>query len=350
MKIAQIAPIVDRVPPEKYGGTERVIYTLTEELVKRGHEVTLFATGDSITSAKLFSVTPKGLKELGVEDMYGFNLQSMTNMGQAYAMQANFDIIHDHNPHMGLPTANLCQTPVVTTWHGPYSEEIKKYFTIFSKPYRVSISNYQAELAAPLTFAGRVYNGLYLEHYPFLSNPLDGYMLFVGRIDAEKSPHLAIEVAAALKKKLIIAAKVDDMIPHIRNYHEKEVLPRLKKHARYVEWVGEVNEQERNELMSRADCLLHPIQWPEPFGLALIEAMACGCPVVAFKHGSIPEIIVDRKTGYIVTSLQEMIEAVKKIGKINRVECRRHALENFNAKKMAEGYEAIYQKILNKEI
>src|SRR4051812_46750973 len=182
MKIAQIAPIPERVPPKKYGGTERVIYYLTEELVKMGHDVTLFASGDSITSAKLVSVVPKALREIPNEkDIYGFNVNSLLNMGLAYSMQDQFDVIHDHNAHMGLPTANICKTPVVMTWHGPYDEEMNRYFSMLNKPYLVSISDAQAAGAPGLSFAATVYNGLPMENYPF-SATHKGYLLYVGRI------------------------------------------------------------------------------------------------------------------------------------------------------------------------
>lgn len=340
---------MERIPPKKYGGTERVIYHLTEELVKRGHDVTLFATGDTQTSAKLVSVVPRGLREMpGEKDIYGFNTNSLLNMGLAYAMQSEFDVIHDHNAHMGLPTANIAHTPVVMTWHGPYDDEIRRYFSRLPGPTLVSISDSQARLAKGLTFARTVYNGLPLGSYPFGYAP-KGYLLFVGRIDEEKGVHHAIDAAARLKKKLIIAAKLDDSVPHIRRYYIEEVLPRLERHADLVQWVGEVDEERRNELMKNAEAFLHPVTWPEPFGLTMIEAMACGTPVVAFNQGSIPEVVEDGMTGFVVGSVEEMVEAVRKIGTIDRGYCRQWALSNFSVERMADGYEEVYRTAMMKK-
>jgi glycosyltransferase involved in cell wall biosynthesis len=344
MRIAQIAPIVERLPPKKYGGTERVIYHLTEELVKKGHEVTLFATGDTQTSARLVSVIPRSLREMPNEkDIYGFNVHSLLNMGLAYSMQDQFDVIHDHNAHMGLPTANIAQTPVVMTWHGPYDSDMTRYFSLLRKPHLVSISNSQARLAPTLDFMGTVYNGLPMEHYPFGAKS-KGYLLFVGRIDPEKGVHHVMDAAIKLNKKLIIAAKLDDSVSHLKRYYEEEVEPRLKEHPKLLNWIGEVDETERNELMAGALCLLHAVTWPEPFGLTLIEAMACGAPVVAFALGSIPELVQDGVTGYVVQDVDEMVQAVRKLGRIDRAACRAHALKNFSARRMADGYEEVYRR------
>ena len=346
MRIAQIAPIVERIPPKKYGGTERILYHLTEELVKRGHEVTLFASGDTKTSGRLVSVVPKPLREMqGEQDIYGFNVHSLMNTGLAYAMQDQFDIIHDHNPHVGLPTANISRTPVVVTWHGPYDERMHKYFNLLRKPHLVSISRSQARLAGGLEFAGTVYNGLAMEHYPFGEQARD-YLLFVGRIDKEKGVHHAMDVAIRLGKKLIIAAKLDDQVPVIKEYFDAEIAPRLKKYPRLLRWIGEVDEQERNDLMKDALCLLHAVTWPEPFGLTMIEAMACGCPVVAFNLGSIPEVVQNGLTGFVVENVDGMIEAVKRIKTISRSTCRAYALGTFSATRMADGYEEVYNRIL----
>ncbi len=346
MRIAQIAPIAERVPPKKYGGTERVIYALTEELVKRGHEVTLFATGDSQTSAKLVSVFPTSLREAKTKDLYGMNTYSSMNNGLAYAMQKEFDVIHDHNPHLGLAAANIATTPVVMTWHGPYNQEMQEYFRLLNRVNLVSISKSQA-LRANLPFAGNVYNGLDMQNYPFSAKPND-YLLFVGRIDVEKGTHIAIDVAVRLKKKLIIAAKLDDDIPHIHNYFVRQIKPRLARHKDLVQWVGEVDEPQRNELMKNALCLLHPVTWPEPFGLVLIEAMACGTPVVALNLGSIPEVVEHGKTGFVAKNFGELLEGVRNIGTINRTYCREYALNRFSAKQMAIGYESVYQQVILK--
>lgn len=343
MKIAQIAPLIERVPPAKYGGTERVVYEITEQLVKMGHDVTLFASGNSKTSAKLKAIYPKALRETRIEELYGANALTMLHIGNAYQMQDEFDIIHDHNGLFSLPSANICTKPVVMTYHGPFNPDVRRLYQTLKKPFLVSISNAQIRGVAGINIIGNVYNGLSMKDYPF-SESHDGYLLFVGRISLEKGVHYAIQTAINLDLPLIIAAKLDEVdMPYFNQF----IGPHLSESIR---WIGEVNEEERNVLMSKAMCFLHPVTWKEPFGLTLIESMACGCPVVAFKKGSIPEIIVNKKTGFVVSDIHEMIEAVKKINTIKREDCRKHALENFNAKIMAERYEKIYLKIIKKHL
>ncbi len=342
MRIAQIAPLAERVPPKKYGGTERVVFDLTEELVRRGHDVTLFASGDSETSAKLSSVTPRGLRETRSQDIYGPNVLSMLNIGVAYSQANNFDIIHDHNGHLSLPTAQLSPTPVVSTMHGIFTTANKKMFSALKKPNIVTISNSQTLSAPDINHAGTVYNGLNMDHFPF-SEETDRYLLFVGRISPEKGVHLAIEAAQELDLPLIIIAKLESVD---MEYFNKYVGPKLSDEIR---WVGEMDETERNRYYSRAICLVNPLTWKEPFGLTMIEAMACGCPVVSFGNGSVPEIVLDGKTGYVVADTEEMIDRINHIDKIKRSFCRKHVLKNFNEKNMAEGYEKIYQSLLKEK-
>lgn len=341
MRIAQIAPIVERVPPKKYGGTERVVHALTEELIKRGHEVTLFASGDSETRAKLESVYPRSLREAKVKDLYGTNTWTLLNMGLAYDMQDEFDIIHDHLAPLSLTAANLATTPVVMTMHGAFSVDNRKLFQTLRTPYVVTISESQMYSLPDLNHAGTVHNGLPMEHYPF-GEEMGDYLLFVGRISQEKGVHFAVEAALELDLPLVLAAKVDAYdLPYFREYIEPHLSERIK-------WIGEVGEEDRNKLMANARCFLHPVTWREPFGLTLIEAMACGCPVVAFDKGSIPEIINTGVTGYVVQDLETMIEAINNIGAIDRKACRAHSLTHFSAERMADGYEAVYRKILEK--
>lgn len=340
MRIAQIAPLIERVPPKKYGGTERVIHALTEELVRRGHDVTLFASGDSITSAKLSSVYPRGLRDAKLPDLYGSNVLSMLNIGLAYQRQSEFDIIHDHNGHLSLPTANLSSVPVIMTLHGNLTPADRRLYGALRHPHLVGISSSQITGTASMNCAGFVYNGLDLKDYPF-SEEDDGYLLFVGRISLEKGVHIAIEAAQYHNLPLIIAAKLDEVdLP----YYEKYVAPRLSDEIR---WVGEVDEGVRNRLMSRARCLLHPATWKEPFGLTMIEAQACGCPVIGYNRGSVPEVIEDGKTGFVVNDLEELLESILKVDKISRAECRQRALTRFTSEKMADGYEKIYNQFLS---
>lgn len=338
MRIAQVAPLVERVPPKKYGGTERVVSVLTEELVRRGHEVTLFATGDSITSAKLVSVYPRSLREAKFSDLYGLNQMALANIGLAYARAGEFDVIHDHNGYISLPVAEISPTPAIITEHGPFNTQKHKIYELLRRPPIVSISESQIAVAPYVNHLATVYNGLTMEHYPY-SGEHDGYLLFVGRISMEKGTHLAIEVAQYLDIPLIIAGKVD---PIDQDYYRHYVAPLISDAQ--VRWIGEVDEAERNRLMSRAMAFLHPVTWREPFGLTMIEAMACGAPVIAFRRGSVSEIVRHGETGYVVDSMEEMIEAVLNIAAIDRAHCQKHALQRFSAARMADGYEAAYKK------
>jgi glycosyltransferase involved in cell wall biosynthesis len=342
MKIAQISPIAERVPPKKYGGTERIVHALTEELVRRGHEVTLFASGDSQTSARLESVYPRALREAKLKDVYGTNDLTMLHMGLAYELQDEFDIIHDHMAPVSIPIANLATTPVVATMHGPFTAQNRKLFEMLRTPNIVTISQSQLYPLPNINHAGTVHHGLAMEQYPF-SAEHDGYLLYVGRISSEKGVHFAVDVAQALDMRLILAAKVEPFdMPYFRQYIE----PRLSDR---IQWVGEVDEEERNKLMSRARAFLHPVVFREPFGLTLIEAGACGCPVIAFNRGAIPEIINTGVTGYVVEDVEGMIDAMQNIDAISREACRAHVLENFNVGRMADGYEAIYRKLMGEE-
>lgn len=341
LRIAQIAPLVERVPPKKYGGTERVVSALTEELVKRGHDVTLFATRDSITNAKLDAIYPRGLREAKLSTSQRMEW-SMMHIGRVYNMSDSFDIIHDHNTTFAMPMANLVSTPTVMTIHGTIRPSNRRLFENFTNPYFVSISKDQIKHEHQLKNVITIPNGLDLTNSPF-KNKNKGYLLFVGRISMIKGVHFAIDVAQELNLPLIIAAKLDSVdLPYFKEYIE----PRLDERIR---WIGEVSSKERNKLMSEAICLLNPISWREPFGLTMIEAMACGSPVVAFNKGSIPEVIIDKKTGYIVEDIEDMIEAVKNIDKINKKDCRTHALKNFNEKLMTDRYEALYHHLIAKK-
>ena len=343
MRIAQIAPIAERVPPKTYGGTERVVSALTEELVARGHEVTLFASGDSITSAKLHSAHPRALREAHLPDLYGLNPWTLLNMGLAYNLEDEFDIIHDHLVPISLPIANMATTPVIATMHGAFDPETRRLFQSLQTPHIVTISQSQGRHEGNvINHAGVVYNGLPMESYPFGESAGD-YLLYVGRISMQKGVHIAIAVAQELDMPLIIAAKLDAQDEQYFNFYIK---PRL---GGRIQWIGEVDEAKRNELMSRAKCFLHPATWREPFGLTLIEAAACGCPVVAFNRGSIPEIIRDGITGFVVDDIEEMTDAVEKIETIDRAACRAHALSRFSAKRMTDDYEELYRKFLTSD-
>jgi len=341
MRIAQVSTIASRVPPKGHGGTERIVYALTEELVKRGHEVTLFASGDSITTATLDSVYPINLRETDIEPLYGINTVFLHHLGHAYTKGQEFDIIHDHTGCSGLPFAQLSSRPVVMTMHGLVPPLHKPLFKEFRKANLVAISRDQQKDHLEYNTAGVVHNGLMMEGYPF-SETNEGYLLYVGQISEAKGTRYAIEVAKKLNLPLIIAARLDKREKY-QTYFKEFVEPFLSDTIRYV---GEVGEDERNKLMAHALCFLHPGTWREPFGLTMIEAMACGAPVIAFGNGAIPEIVEEGKTGFIVSTADEMAEAVKKIGTIDRAYCREYALKNFSASRMAAEYEKLYEKLL----
>ena len=245
-----------------------------------------------------------------------------------YQVAEEFDIIHDHMGTLSLPTANLSKTPVLMTYHGPFTQEVQDIYGVLNSPYVASISKNQGSvLSNQINHIGTVYNGLQMDDYPFSTIPGD-YLLFVGRITLEKGVHHAINVAKKLGKKLVIAAKLDKAFPPDVEYYENQIKPNLDDQ---IQWIGEVDEKERNELMKGALAFLHPVTWPEPFGLTLIESMACGTPVVAFGLGSIPEVISDGKSGFVVHTEEQMAEAVAKIGMLDRKECRNYAISQFGA-------------------
>ncbi|MES2007206.1 MAG: glycosyltransferase family 4 protein [Patescibacteria group bacterium] len=341
MKIAQISTIASRVPPKGHGGTERIVHALTEELVKRGHEVTLFASGDSITSAKLDSVWPINLRETDIEPLYGINTVFLHHLGHAYRLGQEFDIIHDHTGCSGLPFAELSSRPVVMTMHGLVPRMHQPLFKEFKKANLVAISHDQQQDHMEYNTAGVVHNGLMMEKYPF-SLTHKGYLLYVGQISEAKGARYAIEAAKKLNLPLIIAARLDKREKY-QTYYKTYIEPYLSDTIRYI---GEVGEEERNELMAHALCFLHPGTWREPFGLTLIESMACGAPVIAFNKGAIPEIVEEGKTGFVVENVDEMVEAIGRIETIDRAYCREYALKNFSASRMADQYEQLYKKLL----
>lgn len=345
MRIAQIASIAERVPAKKYGGSERIIYTITEELVNRGHDVTLFSSGDSITSAKLSSVVPFSLREMAVKNPYGLNELCFTHIGTAYSRAHEFDIIHDHNYAISMPTANLSPTPVVSTVHSMFHEDNIPLYQAMNNVNLVTISKSQIPQEVPnLNIVGTVYHGLKMDHYPFI-NSEKRYLLFVGRMSMEKGVHFAIEAAQKLDLPLKIIARIADFE---LDYFNLYVKPKLKDSR--IELIGEVDEDTRNEYMSNALAVLHPVTWPEPFGLTMIESMACGTPVIGFRNGSIPEVIKDGVSGYVVDNLDEMVDAVKQIKNIKRNECREYVLTTFSVERMVDCYEKIYRNILTNKV
>lgn len=339
MKIAQIAPLVERVPPEMYGGTERVVFYLTEELVKRGHDVTLFASGDSITSAKLVSIHKKALRlDPNVENPFPYH---MLEMGMVYDHANEFDIIHSHNDFLTFPFTRFVSTPTVTTLHGRLDiYDIKGIYMYYRDCNLVSISNAQRIFIPDLNWLDTIYHGYPLDKFPF-SLEAEDYLVFVGRISPEKGPVEAIQIAKKIQMKLIIIAKVDAVD---KTYFEQTVKPLITPPL--IEYVGEKNEQERNEIIRKAKAFIFPLNWPEPFGLVIIESLACGTPVITRNRGSIPELVIQGKTGFICETWEEMADAVKHIDSIDRMACRRYAEENFSIAHMIDKYERVYQQLI----
>jgi glycosyltransferase involved in cell wall biosynthesis len=341
MRIAQVAPLYESVPPRLYGGTERVVSWLTEELVKRGHEVTLFATGDSRTAARLVAPHPQGLRlDTSGPDPVALHV---IELAEAFERAGEFDILHCHVDYLAFPFARTARAPVVHTLHGRLDlPHVYSLLARFPEAPLVSISDSQRRPLAALNLDWRatVHHGLPVDDIPWQASPSGGYLAFLGRMAREKRPDLAIEVAKAVGLPLRIAAKVDT--PD-RAYFEQELRPLLDHPL--VEFVGEVDEERKWAFLASALCLVFPIDWPEPFGLAMIEALACGTPVVARPCGSVPEIIQDGEVGFLGETVEQLAAAVKRIDVIDRVRCRRYAEEHFSARAMADRYEDVYRRI-----
>ena len=340
MRIAQVAPLWEKVPPPAYGGTELVVSLLTEELVKRGHDVTLFASGDSQTSAKLEAVHPRALRlDKTVRDP---NIYDMLNMSRVYENADRFDIIHSHVGCVALPYTNLVSTPTVHTLHGIFTPDNAKLFShVRNQPF-VSISHSQRDIDLGLNYVSTIYNGIDTNTYNFYPEPdRPAYLAFLGRISPEKGAHLAIEIAQRSGWHLKMAGKVDAVDVE---YFESQILPHID--GVQIEFLGEANHQQKNILMGGAIATLFPITWKEPFGLVMIESMVTGTPVIAMSLGSAPEVIAHGVSGFLCRTVDDCIRAIALAAHLDRYMCREHVLLNFTAKRMADGYEAVYQKIV----
>jgi len=340
MRIAQLAQICVPVPPAKYGGTELIISLLTEELVRRGHKVTLFAAGDSKTSAKLHYSYKTAV---GIEkDTPITELASVSEAFSYIKNDGNFDIIHNHAGWWGITLAQYAQIPIVTTLHNDYLPLGTPAFEYFKNScYYVAISENQKRLNAGLNFAGVVYNAIDTGHYQVEEQKND-YLLFFGNICKEKGVDTAVKVAKDLNKNLILSGKIDKG-PQ-QDFFEAEVKPDVD--GKQIIYYPPVDHKTKQAFFAQAKCFLFPIDWEEPFGLVMLEAMASGTPVVAYKRGSVPEVIRDGKTGFVVESYEAFLAAVKKIGHISPDDCRRHVEKYFSVKTMTDNYLAVYEKIL----
>jgi len=342
LRIAQVAPLYERVPPLRYGGTERIVGYLCDGLAERGHEVTLFASGDSATAATLVPATDRALRlDPDAGDPIAPHL---LEIGQVLDRADEFDIIHCHVDVLAFPFSRLVSRPTVHTLHGrldlPYMRPIYRYFHDLSL---VSISDAQREPLRELDmrWIRTVYHGLPLADFPF--SPRGGrYLAFLGRIAPEKRPDLAIAVATRAGVPLKIAAKVD---PVDRGYFEREICPLLDDPL--IEFVGEVGDDDRARFLGDALALLFPIDWPEPFGLVMIESLACGTPVIARPCGSVREVISPGRTGLIGESVDDLVTAVKRVDGLDRLECRREAEKRFSVERMVSDYEATFARLLS---
>ncbi len=341
MKIAQIAPLIEAIPPKLYGGTERVVSYLTEALVEMGHEVTLFASGDSHTSARLIPCTPEALRLApGVVDYLPYHVSMVEDVA---ARADAFDILHFHLDYVHMPLFRGCADRTVTTLHGRLdSRDVAAFYRRHAHMPLVSISDAQRKPMPPVRWLGTVYHGL--PEDLFRAGPGGDYLAFLGRISPEKRPDRAIRIARAAGIPLKIAAKVDRVD---RPYFESVVEPLLD--GSLVEFVGEIGEAEKQDFLGGARALLFPIDWPEPFGLVMIEAMACGTPTVAYRCGSVPEVIEDGVTGFIVSDEAAAVRAVERAGALDRAKIRARFEARFTARRMAADYVALYEQLLAAE-
>ncbi|MBK9134017.1 MAG: glycosyltransferase family 4 protein [Betaproteobacteria bacterium] len=340
MKIAQVAPLFESVPPRRYGGTERVVSYLTEALIEQGHEVTLFASGDSRTRARLVSGSARGLRL----DPTGpdWLMHHVMMVDEVFEQAASFDVIHFHLDLLHYPLARRCATPCLTTMHGRLDlDDLRTLHRHFATHPLVSISDIQRQPLPQANWCATVQHGLPRNLYTFHPRPQD-YFAFVGRVSPEKRLDLAIEIALACKTRLRIAAKVD---PVDRAYFERTIAPLLAHPL--IEYVGEVGDDAKDDFIGNARALLFPIDWPEPFGLVMIEAFACGTPVIAFRRGSVPEVMQHGITGWIADDLLQAIDGARRIDQIDRRRCREAFERRYTSHKMASRYVQVYQALID---
>lgn len=340
MRIAQLAPLWERVPPFRYGGIELVVSLLTDELVRRGHEVTLFASGDSITKANLQTVHDRALR---LDDsIKEANVYEQMLLAQLYQQADHFDIIHSHIGYTALPYSVFVKTPTIHTTHGIFTPDNEKIYRHFRWQPFTSISEAQREPRLGLNYIHTVYNGIDLNVYPFCAEPKQpAYLAFVGRLSPEKGPEGAIKIARTLGLPLKMAGKIDAVD---REYYDECLKPLID--GNQIEYLGEVTHEEKAELLGGASVTLFPITWREPFGLVMIESMATGTPVVGMALGSVPEVIADGKTGFVCRSLERMIEVVPDAMKLNRHTCREYVQSRFSISAMANEYERAFHMVL----
>lgn len=343
MRIAQVSPLYESVPPRLYGGTERVVSYLTEELLRQGHDVTLFASGDSQTAARLVSPCQQALR-LSAEchDPLAYH---MILLDQVWSLAAEFDVIHFHTDYLHFPGSRVASTPHVATLHGRLDiPDLVPLYRRFNTQRIVSISDSQRNPLPWANWIGTVHHGLPADLYRFHAEPAaPPYLAFLGRISSEKRPDRAIEIARRSGIPLKIAAKVDRAD---REYFELKIRPLL---GEGVEFINEIGDEAKNEFLGNATALLFPIDWCEPFGLVMLESLACGTPVIAWRCGSVPEIINDGATGFICEDIDEAVEAVSRVATLSRRDCRDEFESRFLVERMAGDYIRLYERIAQRE-
>ncbi|HEY7228890.1 MAG TPA: glycosyltransferase family 4 protein [Pseudolabrys sp.] len=339
MKIAQVAPLIESVPPQLYGGTERIVSFLTDELVRQGHQVTLFASGDSVTAAELVACVPHALRlDPRVCDVIPYYMLMLDRVRQR---ATEFDVIHFHIDQFHFPLFRPLAARTVTTLHGRQDlPDLWPLYLGFNDMPLVSISIAQRAPVPYANFVANIPHGMPLDLLRFMPRPQGGYVAFLGRIAPEKRPDRAITIARALGIPLKIAAKVDRVD---EAYFRTEIKPLLAGPG--IEFIGEIDDQQKSEFLAEASALLFPIDWPEPFGLTMIEAMACGTPVLAFRCGSVPEVVDDGTTGAIVDTVEEAVTALPRVMALDRYKVRRQFESRFSVERMAHNYVKLYQAL-----
>jgi glycosyltransferase involved in cell wall biosynthesis len=343
MKIAQISPLMESVPPRLYGGSERIVSYLTDELVRQGHDVTLFASGDSVSSANLVRCVPMALRlDANVKDPIPYYMLMLDRVRE---MADEFDILHFHIDQFHFPLFRPIAQRTVTTLHGRQDlHDLKPLYVGFSDMPLVSISNSQRKPIANANFAATVYHGLPAQTLKPNYKPSGDYVAFLGRISPEKRPDRAIRIAQALGLRIKIAAKIDKVDEAYFREHIASLF-----NLPGVEYIGEIDERSKSEFLGEASALLFPIDWPEPFGLSMIEAMACGTPVLAFRCGSVPEIIDPGVTGLIVDSMDEAIRVMPQVLALDRRVVRQKFEQRFSASRMAKDYVQVYRSLIKQQ-
>lgn len=341
MRIAQVVPLHVAVPPLGYGGTERVVHELTEALVHMGHEVTLYASGDSRTSARLIPMVDRAINFDPEVDAAGYHIAMLD---EVYEHANQFDIIHSHLDYLTLPFTRRTSTPTLVTLHDQLARpEAQRLYQRYRTANFISISNSQRRDFPSLNFVATIHHGIDVDCFPYVAQP-GNYFAFVGRMSPEKRPDVAIEIAKRTGIPLKIAAKV----AHKEEAYFKEKIVPLLDHP-LIEWLGQVGEQAKRQLMANALALVLPIAWPEPFGLVFIEALACGTPVLTCPRGAAPELLIDGVTGYSSTDLDVLVAAARDIRHISRRGCRIYAEQYFDAHVMAEKYMRVYAQCLGRD-